>query len=201
MSYKPSPNPALSGDRTQPGLLVPQPCLPQDTPPLSQSSFRSQKDLIKIIKETHQAAEKQLKGPSRVTHSRQWLPVKGHLSLPHAGAGALQLWGPWSQATLKACTLFGPAAPDPAGGFRDSQGLSGKGGNRVLLSSSSPDGVRDEEGTPSSSASTIFPLQPIPRLQEPTSKAAASPGRSAWTAATSRSTINRGMEVTQPLAL
>lgn len=65
LSYKPSPNPALSGDRTQPGLLVPQPCLPQDTPPLSQSSFRSQKDLIKIIKETHQAAEKQLKGPSQ----------------------------------------------------------------------------------------------------------------------------------------
>lgn len=27
LSYKPSPNPALSGDRTQPGLLVPQPCL------------------------------------------------------------------------------------------------------------------------------------------------------------------------------
>lgn len=72
-------------------------------------------------------------GRGGISHSRQWLPVEGHLSLPHAGAGARQHQGHWGQALLRACALFGRAALDPAGGFGDSQGLSGEGRDWVFL--------------------------------------------------------------------
>lgn len=71
-------------------------------------------------------------GRGGTAHSRQWLPVQGHLSLPHAGAGTGHCRH-WVQAPLGACTLFGLAVLDPAGGFGDSQGLSGEGGDQVLL--------------------------------------------------------------------
>lgn len=60
-----------------------------------------------------------------ITDSRQWLPVKGHLSLPCAGTGT---WHGryWGEAPLRVSALFRRAASDPAGGFGDSQGLSGE---------------------------------------------------------------------------